>query len=105
MLEQQCIRKVLTPLGYIFTRISEKRKEMFYITTHLIHFYLWLYSIGHTGKDHLENEGGNPLPTLHGLLFSFSSKEPFKQTISQTGWALLDQLWTTGWNEKQLNGS
>ena len=33
-------------------------------------FYLQLYSIGHMVKDHSDSERGNPLPPLHGLLFS-----------------------------------
>ena len=31
-------------------------------------FYLWLYGIEHTVKDHPDSERGNPLPT-HGLPF------------------------------------
>ena len=35
--------------------------------------------------DHSDNERGNPVPPLHGLLFPISSKECFICTISQTG--------------------
>ena len=31
---------------------KEGRKEMFYLTTHSTHFYLWLYGIKHKVKDH-----------------------------------------------------
>ena len=87
---------------------------MFYLTTHSIHFiygymasgigkegnvlfndalntfYLRLYGVGHMVtelSDNLisDNERGNPLPTLHGLLFSISSYGYFICTIPQTG--------------------
>ena len=37
-------------------------------------------------KDHLNNEGGNPLSPLHGLLFPISSKGSFIYIIPQTGY-------------------
>ena len=37
-------------------------------------FYLRLYGIIHMVKDHSDSERGNPLPPLHGLLFSIISK-------------------------------
>ena len=43
-------------------------------------FYLWLYCVGHTVKDHSHCENGNPL-----LLFLISSKGSFVYTIPQTG--------------------
>ena len=59
-------------------------------------------------KDHSDSERGNPLPP-HGLLFPISSKSSFISTMPQTGqpilWPLLHQLWSIGWNEKQLNRS
>ena len=55
-------------------------------------------------KDNSDSRSGNPLPSLHGLLFSISSKGSFIYTISQTGQHtpghLLIQSWCTGWNEK-----
>ena len=33
-------------------------------------FYLQLYDVDHMVKDHSDSESGNPLPPLHGLLFS-----------------------------------
>ena len=33
-----------------------------------------LYDVGHMVKDHSYSERENPLPTLHGLLFSINSK-------------------------------
>ena len=87
---------------------KEGRKEMFYLTTHSTHFYLRLYGIRHMVKDHSDSEEGNPLPP-HRLLFPISSKGCFICTIAQTGQhipqPLLHQSWSTGWNEKQLNGS
>ena len=38
-------------------------------------FYLRLYRVGH--MVHLDRERGNPLPPLHGLFFSISSKGAF----------------------------
>ena len=49
-------------------------KVLFCLMTHLTHFYLRLYGVGHMVKDHSDSERGNPLPTLHGLLFFISSK-------------------------------
>ena len=48
-------------------------------------FYLRLYGVRHMVKDHSDSEKGNPLPPLHGLLFSISSKGSFICTIPQTG--------------------
>ena len=45
---------------------------------------IWLYGVGHMVKDHLVNKTGNPLPPLHGLLFSISSKGSFICTIPHT---------------------
>ena len=47
-------------------------------------FYLRLYGIGHTVKDHSDSERGNPLPP-HRQLFPISSKGSFICTIPQTG--------------------
>ena len=71
-------------------------------------FYLRLYDVRHMVKDHSDRERGNLLPP-HRLLFSISSKGSFICIIPQTGYhiprPLLHQLWSTGWNEKYLNGS
>ena len=40
----------------------------------LTFYIIRLYSVGHMAKDHFDNQRGNPLPPLHGLLFSISSK-------------------------------
>ena len=85
-----------------------KRKEMLYLTTHSTHFYLCLYVVGHMLKDHSDSESGNLL-LPHGLLFPINSKGSFICIIPQTGQhiaqPLLHQSWSTGWNEKRLNGS
>ena len=71
-------------------------------------FYLRLYGVGHMVKDHSDSKRGNPMPP-DGLLFPISSKGSIICIIPQTGWhiprPLLHQSWSTGWNEKQLNGS
>ena len=71
-------------------------------------FYLRLYDIGHMVKDHSDSERGNLLPP-HRLRFPINSKGSFICTIPQTGLhipqPLLHQSWSTGWNEKYLNGS
>ena len=60
-------------LQELFAYPMEGRKEMFYLTTHSTHFILRLYGVIHMVKNHLDFEGGNPLPP-HGLLFPISSK-------------------------------
>ena len=66
-------------------------------------FHLWLYCVRHMVKDHSDSERGNPLSPLHGLLFPISSKGSFICTIPQTEQhipqPLLNQSWSTGWNE------
>ena len=47
-------------------------------------FYIRLYGVGHTVKDHSDSERGNPLPP-HGLLFPINNKGSFIYTIPQTG--------------------
>ena len=47
---------------------KEGRKGMFYLTTHLTHFYLRVYGIRHMVKDHSNREKGNPLPP-HRLFY------------------------------------
>ena len=47
-------------------------------------FYLRLYGVRHTVKDHSDSERGNPLPP-HGLPFPIGSKGSFICTIPQTG--------------------
>ena len=71
-------------------------------------FYLRLYDVWHMVNDHPDSEWGNTwLP--HGLFFLISSNGSFICTIPQTGQhipqPLLHQMWSTGWNKKQLNGS
>ena len=46
---------------------------MFYLMMHSKHFNR-LYGVGHIVKDHSDNERGNLLPPLLGLLFSISNK-------------------------------
>ena len=57
------------------TKYKQGRKEMFYLTTHLAQFILWLPGIRRT-RGHGDNERGNPLPPVYGILFSISSKGP-----------------------------
>ena len=38
------------------TIITEEKKEMFYLTTHSTHCYLWLYGVRHMVKDHSDSE-------------------------------------------------
>ena len=47
-------------------------------------FYLRLYGVRHTVKDHSDSEKGNLLPP-HRLFLSISSKGSFIYTIPQTG--------------------
>ena len=50
---------------------------MFYLTTHSTHFYLRLYGIGYTVKDHSDRETRNALPP-HRLLSPVVSKGDFR---------------------------
>ena len=71
--------------------------------THSTHFYLQLYADRHIIKDYSDSEKRNLLLPLDGLLFLISSRGSFIYTIPQTGLhipcPLLQQLWSTGWNE------
>ena len=76
----------VTPFPKVFcisVEYQERRKEMFYLTTHSTHFILRLYGVGHMVKDHSDSERGNPL-LPHGLLFPINSKGSFIYTIPQT---------------------
>ena len=76
---------LMTPsIHFIYSYVG--RKEMFYLTTHSTHFYFRLYGIRHMVKDHSDSEKGNPLMSLHGLLFSISSKGSFIWCIPQAGY-------------------
>ena len=47
---------------------QEGKKEMFYLKTHSIHFYLLLCGVRHMVKDHSYSERGNPLPPTWATL-------------------------------------
>ena len=69
-------------------------------------FYLRLYGVGHNMvKDHSDSERGSPLPP-HGYSFRLAARvllyAPFHRHIPRP---LLHQSRSTGWNEKELNGS
>ena len=70
--------------SFLFACVLERKKGMFYLTTHSTHFMLRLYGVRHMVKDHSDSERGNPLPP-HGLLFPISSKGSFICIIPQTG--------------------
>ena len=48
----------------LWVSFKERRKEMFYLTTHSTHFILRLYGVRHMVKGHSDNERGNPLPPI-----------------------------------------
>ena len=48
-------------------------------------YYIVIWHHRHMVKDNLESKRGNPLLSLHGLLFLISSKGSFTCTIPQTG--------------------
>ena len=60
-------------------------------------FYLRLYGVGHMVKDHSDSERGNTLPP-HGLL----AERVHLYVPSHIPRPLLDQSWSTGWNENRL---
>ena len=78
---------------------KERKKEMFYLTTHSTHF---IY--GYMAKDHSDSERGNLLPP-HGRLFPFNSKGFFymhhpTDRIAHTTAFVTPVVVCTGWNEK-----
>ena len=85
------------------TRVPTRMEGNVLFTDALNTFYLQLYGIGHTVKNHSDCKRGNLLPP-HGLLLPNSSKGYFICTIRQAGYRLpqplLNQSWSTGWNEK-----
>ena len=54
--------------------LTQKKERNVLFNDALNTFYLRLYGIGHMVKDHRDNQRGNLLPALHGLLFLISSK-------------------------------
>ena len=62
----------LVPDEHILLLLKEGRKWVF--NDVLNTFYLQLYGVGHTVKDHSDSERGNPL-LPHDLLFPISSKK------------------------------
>ena len=67
------------------SQLEEGRKEGNVLFNDALNiFYLRLYGVGHTVKDHSDSERGNPLPP-HGLLFPINIKGCFICTIPQTG--------------------
>ena len=48
-------------------------------------FYSWLYGVGYMVKEFSDSKIGNPLPSLHGLLFLINSKGSFICIIPLTG--------------------
>ena len=85
---------------------SEGMKENVLFNNTLNTFYLRLYGVRHMVKNHSDCERGNLLPP-HGLLLPISSKVSFICSIPQTWYhtpqPLLNQSWSTSWNETSLN--
>ena len=63
--------------GFLYFRMSQRRKdgrkEMYYLTTHSIHYYFMVIWRRLVVKDHSDSERGKSLPP-HGLLFPISRK-------------------------------
>ena len=69
----------------VYVGMEGRQKEMFYLTTHLIHFmYGYMTPDIFMVKNHSDSERGNPL-LPHGLLFPINSKGSFIYIIPQTG--------------------
>ena len=71
-------------LSCLLCYLSERERNVLFNDA-LNTFYLRLYDVGHTVKDHSDSEREKLLPPLHRLLFSISSKEYFICIIPQTG--------------------
>ena len=54
--------------------LSQKKERNVLFNDAFSTFYLRLYGFGHMVKDHIDNQRGNLLPPLHGLLFPISRK-------------------------------
>ena len=66
------------------SQVRLQMKEEYVLCNDAINtFCLRLYGVGHMVKDYSYNERGNPMSSLHGLLFSISSMS-FICTIPQT---------------------
>ena len=78
----------------------EGKKEIFYLMTHSIHFKI---------KDHLYSERQTHCHHNMGYFFLLAVRGCFIGTIPKRGqyipWILLHQLRSTGWIDKNLNGS
>ena len=61
---------------------EERKKKMFYLTTHSRHF-VYGYMVSDMLKDHSYSRRENWLPLLHGLFFLISSKGSFICIILQ----------------------
>ena len=70
--------------GPLTSQICKRKEGNVLFNVALNTFYLWLYGVRHTVKDHSDSEKENPLPS-HRLLFPISSKGSFISTIPQTG--------------------
>ena len=75
------------------------------LSTHFIYGYMALDIIMVNNQSDCEK--GNPLPPHGALLLPISSKGSFICTIPQTAdhipRPLLNQSWSTGWNEQKLH--
>ena len=94
----------------IYILLCEYSKQyIFYLMTHSTHFNIIIIRRRTYDKGPFRHRAWNPLPPLHGLLFSISSKGSFISTIPQTGQhiprPLLHYSRSTGWNVKHFNGS
>ena len=54
-----------------------RKKGNVYLTMHSTHFIYAYMVLGHMVKDHSDSKRGNPLLSLHGLLFLIRSKGSF----------------------------
>ena len=68
-----------------FQDVLRKKGNVLFNNT-LNTFYLLLHGVGHMVEDHSDNERGNLLLPLHGLLFPISSKGSFICIIPQAGY-------------------
>ena len=69
---------------YVYRWIMRLREGNVLFNDALNTFYLWLYGVVLIVKIHKNSERENPLPPIHGLLFSISIGY-FICTIPQTG--------------------
>ncbi len=100
--------KCTTGLLWYSCSKKERKKGMFYLTTHATHFIFGYMGVGHIVKDHNDNERRNPLPPLYYWLLLPNKQQgicymhfSIHMTVHSTVFGIPDG--GTGWSGKCLS--